>query len=115
MSNFFELSLVSRHTRIHIFKTIARPVLSYGSEAWTIRRVDERRLILAEMHFIRRTAGYNCWDHKSNEDILAELQILQITEFIYQYRKNWKEHVERTSSERIPKMILKYNQEGKEI
>jgi hypothetical protein len=113
IQKIFEPSLVSRHTRIHIFKTIARPVLSYGSKAWTIRRVDERRLILAEMHFMRRTAGYNRWDHKSNEDILAELQISQITEFTYQYRKNWKEHVERMSSDRIPKMILKYQPRGK--
>jgi hypothetical protein len=32
----------------------------------------------------------------------------QITEFMYPYRKNWKEHVDRMSSDRIPKMILKY-------
>jgi hypothetical protein len=25
------------------------------------------------------------------------------TEFIYQYKKNWKEHVDRMSSDRIPK------------
>jgi hypothetical protein len=31
----------------------------------------------------------------------------QITEFIYQYRKNWKERVDRMSSDRIPKMIIK--------
>jgi hypothetical protein len=37
----------------------------------------------------------------------------QITEFIYQYRKNWKEHVDRMSSDRIPKMILKYEPKGK--
>jgi hypothetical protein len=77
--------LVSRHTRICIYKTLARPALCYGSEAWTIR-TDERSLILAEMHFLR-TAGYTHWDHKRNEDILTELQISQITEFIYQHRK----------------------------
>jgi hypothetical protein len=55
------------------------------------------------MCFLRRTAGYTRWDHKRNEDILTELQISQITEFIYQYRKNWKEHVDRRSSDRIPK------------
>jgi hypothetical protein len=75
----FKTSLVSRHTRIHIYKTLARPVLPYGSEAWTIRRTDERRLISAEMCFLRRTAGYSLWDHKRNEDILTELQISQIT------------------------------------
>jgi hypothetical protein len=38
----------------------------------------------AEMRFLRRTAGYTRWDHKRNEDILTELQMSQITEFIYQ-------------------------------
>jgi hypothetical protein len=62
--------------------TTPTPVLSYRSEAWTIRRTDDRRLISAEMRFLR-TAGYTHWDHKINEDILTELQISQITEFIY--------------------------------
>jgi hypothetical protein len=113
INKMFKPSLVSRHTRIRIYKTLARPVLSYGSEAWTIRRIDDRRLISAEMRFLRRTAGYIRWDHKINEDILTELQILQITEFIYQYKKNWKEHVDRMSSDRIQKMILKYQPKGK--
>jgi hypothetical protein len=39
----------------------------------------------------------------------------QITEFICQYRKNWKEHVDRMICDRIPKMILKYQPKGKEI
>jgi hypothetical protein len=86
-------------------------VLFYGSEAWTIR-TDEKRLISAEMLFLRRTAGYSRWDHKK-EGISTELQMSQITEFIYQYRKNWKEHVDRMSSDRIPKMILKYQPKGK--
>jgi hypothetical protein len=37
----------------------------------------------------------------------------QITEFTYQYRKNWKEHVDRMSSDRIPKVILEYQPKGK--
>jgi hypothetical protein len=65
------------------------------------------------MRFLRRTAGYTRWGHKRNEDILTELQMSRITEFICQYRKNWKEHVDRMSSDRIPKMILKYQPEEK--
>jgi hypothetical protein len=104
INQIFKPSLVSRQTIIRIYKTLTRPVLSYGSEAWTIR-TDERRLISAEMHFPTRTAGYTHWDHKRNEDIL--------TEFIYQYRKNLKEHVDRMSCDRIPKMILKYQPKEK--
>jgi hypothetical protein len=57
------------------------------------------------MRYLRRTAGYARWDHKRKEDILTEL--------IYQCRKNWKEHVDRMSSGRIPKTILKYQLKGK--
>jgi hypothetical protein len=70
---------------------------------WKRSRTDERRLISAQMRFLRRTAGYTRWDHKRNEHILTELQISQITEFIYQYRKNWKEHVDRMSSDESQK------------
>jgi hypothetical protein len=36
INKIFIPSLVSRHTRIRIYKTLARPVLSYGNKAWTI-------------------------------------------------------------------------------
>jgi hypothetical protein len=88
INQIFKSSLVSRHIRILIYETLARPVLSCGSKAWTIRRSDERRLISTGKRFLRRTAEYTHWDHKKNEDILTDLQISQITEFICQYRKN---------------------------
>jgi hypothetical protein len=40
------------------------------------------------MCFLRRTAGYTRSDRKGNEDIFTELQISQITEFIYRYRES---------------------------
>jgi hypothetical protein len=52
-----------------------------------VKHGQEEELMRAEMRFLRRTAGYTHWDHKSNEDILTELQISQITDYIYQYRK----------------------------
>jgi hypothetical protein len=61
------------------------------------------------MRFLKSTTGYTRWHHKRNEDILTELQISEITEFIYiSTEKNWKEPVDR-----LPKMILKYQPKGK--
>jgi hypothetical protein len=48
INHIFKPSLVSRYTRIRIYKTLARATLSYGREAWTKRRNDERRLISTE-------------------------------------------------------------------
>ncbi|KAJ4426675.1 hypothetical protein ANN_26473 [Periplaneta americana] len=48
-------SLVQKSTRTRLYQIIARPVLCYGSEAWTIRTKDESRLTACEMRFMRRT------------------------------------------------------------
>jgi len=37
-------TLMQKHTRIRLYKTLARPGLCYGSEAWTIRKGDSSRL-----------------------------------------------------------------------
>jgi hypothetical protein len=41
-------------------------VLLYGSETWTIKARDARRITAAEMKYMRRTAGYIWTDYKTN-------------------------------------------------
>ena len=67
-------ALVQRHTRLRFYKTVARPVLSYESEAWTVRDTYISRKTVGEMRFTRRTAGNIHWDNKINEDIKRKLQ-----------------------------------------
>jgi hypothetical protein len=43
--------------RIKLYNTLALPVLLYGSEIWTIKVRDGRRITAAEMKYMRRTAG----------------------------------------------------------
>jgi hypothetical protein len=40
--------LISRKTRIMMYKVIVRPVLSYASETWPLSRLDERLLSIFE-------------------------------------------------------------------
>jgi hypothetical protein len=77
----------------------------YGSEAWTIRKADGKRLQAAEKKFMRKTAGLTLWDYKRNEEILKNLKVELISKFIRNYRANWKEHIERMNSSRIPNNI----------
>ncbi|KAJ4436771.1 hypothetical protein ANN_16903 [Periplaneta americana] len=57
---------------------------------------------MAEMRFMRRTAGYMRMDHIRNFDIMKELQIELITEYLQKYRQNWRSHVIRMPRSRIP-------------
>ena len=55
-----------KKTRIKLYNTLALPVLLYGSETWTIKARDVRRISAAEMKYMRRTAGYT-WDRLQNK------------------------------------------------
>ena len=47
-----------------------------------------------EMRFMRHTAGYAKWDLKRNEDILRELHIEPVLDYIHQYQNNWIQHAQ---------------------
>jgi hypothetical protein len=51
---------------------------------------------------------------QKTEEIMKHLHTQQITEFIEQGRRNWKEHVGRMSADTIPKKILTYQPKEKE-
>jgi len=53
-------------TRIKLYNTLALPVLLYGSETWTIKARDARKITAAEMKYMRRRAGYTRTDYKTN-------------------------------------------------
>jgi hypothetical protein len=65
------------------------------------------------MKFTRKTAGLTLWDHKRNEEILKNFKVESISKFIQNYRANWKEHIERMDSSRIPNNLLNYRPLGK--
>jgi len=52
--------------------------LLYGSETWTIKASDARRITAAEMKYLRRTAGYTWTDYRTNAQIAKELKITSI-------------------------------------
>jgi hypothetical protein len=51
-----------------LYSTLALPAFIYGSEAWTINARDARRITIAEMKYMGRTARYTWTDHKIKRD-----------------------------------------------
>jgi hypothetical protein len=63
-------------------------VLLYGSETWTIKARDARRISVAEMNYVRRTAGYTWTDYKLNRQIVyiyTEIKNEKLYYFIINY------------------------------
>jgi len=94
-----------KKTRIKLYNTLSFPVLLYGSEAWTIKARDARRITAAEIKYMRRTAGYIWTDYKTNKQIAKELKITSILDKLPEYRRNWIQHVNRMPRNRLPRVM----------
>ena len=113
LNNVFRPQKNLKKTRIELYNTLALPVLLYGSETWTIKARDARRIAAAEMKYIRRTAGYTWTDQKTNTQITKKLKITPILDKLLEYKRNWIQHVNRMPRNRLPRVMKQYSPTGR--
>ncbi|KAJ4434804.1 hypothetical protein ANN_23375 [Periplaneta americana] len=102
-----------KDTRLKFYKTIAVPVLLYGSESWVTNKRSLSRIQSVEMNFLRRTKGCTKLDHIRNGKIRRELEILYaVNDKIQQHRVGWEQHVQRMEETRLPKIACQYKPRG---
>jgi hypothetical protein len=53
----FRSRLLSRTTKIILYKTLIRPVVSYGAEAWTLTNKEEQAILISGRKIFRRMYG----------------------------------------------------------
>ena len=88
-----------KKTRIKQYNTLALPVLLYGSETWTVKASDARRVTAAEMKYMRRTAGYT-WDRLQNK-----YQIANDFKITREYKRRWIQRVSRMPRNTLPRLM----------
>jgi hypothetical protein len=103
---------INRQLKKRIVKTLIWSVLLYGSETWTLRKEDIKRLEAFEMWVWRRMEKISWTERKTNEEVLhivGERKCL--VEMITKRKKNWIGHVIR--GEGILKEVIEGRMEGK--
>ena len=113
LNNVFRPEKPLKKTRIKLYNTLALPVLLYGSETWTIKANDARRVTAAEMKYVRRTAGYTWADYETNPQIAKELKITTILDKLLEYKRSWIQHVNRMPRNRLPRVMKHYFPNGR--
>ena len=113
ISNVFRPQKTLKKTRIKLYNTLTLPVLLYGSETWTIKARDARRIKAAEMKYMRRTTGYTWIDYKTNVHIAKELEITLVLDKLLEYKRNWIQHVNRMPRDRLPRLMKHYSPTGR--
>jgi hypothetical protein len=54
------------------------------------------------MKYVRKTAEYSWTDYKTNAEIAKEPDIIQVLDKIPGCRRNWLQHINRVSRNRLP-------------
>ena len=109
---------VSRRSKIQIYKTIVRPVLTYGCESWTLRQADENKLQRCEWKILRSIGGgvrdsEGNYRRRYNFELDTLIEGHTVTRFVKAQRLRWLGHVMRMDVSRGPKLLLNGVVQGK--
>ena len=59
--------------KVHLVKAVVFPVIMYGCETWTIKKVEHRRIDASELWCWRRLLRVHWIERRSNQSILNEI------------------------------------------
>jgi hypothetical protein len=100
-----------KDSRLKFYKTIAVPILIYGSEAWALSKRGESKMQSSKMLFLRSVKSCYRIDRIEN-DILQELNIFTIKDKIKDNKVRWCQHLNRMSEDRLPVKANQYRPTG---
>jgi len=90
--------------------------VSYGAEAWTLTKKEEKVLLIFERKTFRRIYGskYENGELKSrtNQELEEMSKRENIVKWIKEQRISWLGHLERMEEDRMPKEIFTQELEG---
>ena len=94
--------------KVTIYKTILRPIVTYGSESWTLTTATKSKIQAAETRVLRLIKGVTRRDRLRNEDIRKELDVKSILQHVEETQLRWFGHVKRISDDRTAHQWLEW-------
>ena len=97
--SLFRSRLLSRATKIVLYKTVIRPVVLCGAEGWTVAEKEEQALLIFGRKMFRRIYGpkYENGEWKSRTN--RELEEMSKGENIVKWKKRAKDKLLRSLRE----------------
>ena len=96
-----------------IYRTCVRPVMTYGSETWVVRSVEEIIVRRAEKRMLRMMCGVQLADGVSTKDLMVRLGLVStIVDVMRQESLRWLGHMVRKRDEDCVKQVWRFEVEG---
>jgi hypothetical protein len=110
LDNVLKARYIVRKIKIRVYKTTVKPVVSYGSEVWTITDKIASILMTWERKILRKIYGPKCengvWQIRTNLELQNIYKDNNIISDIKTRRLEWLGHVVRMEDFRLAKKIL---------
>jgi len=84
---------MNKETKLWIHNITVKAALKFGSEAWVLKKREEKRIEAAEMKFLRHLLGITKLEKEKNQCIREKTGAQNIVKEIKQYQKKWLQHV----------------------
>jgi hypothetical protein len=98
---------MNKETKLRIQK------ITFGSEAWVLKKREEQRLEAAQVKFLRHLLGITKLGKEKNQCIRRKTGAQNIVKEIKKCKEKWLQHVQRMDTNRIPKQALQYKPKGR--
>jgi len=99
-----------------LYKTLTRPAVSYGAEAWTLTKKEDEAVLIFERKIFRRIYGPKYengeWRSRTNRELEEMSKGKNIVKLIKGQRISWLGHLERMEEDRMTKKIFTQELEG---
>jgi hypothetical protein len=91
--------IIRRAVKMQIYKMLIRPVVTFGSETWTLTKSDENLLRIFKRKILQKIYGPiqegDTWRIRNNEEVNIVIKGEDIVKFIKAQRIRWLGHVKR--------------------
>ncbi|XP_049886259.1 uncharacterized protein LOC126380707 [Pectinophora gossypiella] len=95
-----------------VYKSMIRPVLTFGSETWAVTQRQVQTIQVAEMKILRWMCGVTMLDKIRNEYVRGSLGVRDISEKLQESRLRWFGHVKRRPPDYVGNVTANLNIPG---
>jgi hypothetical protein len=102
--------IINRSVKMQIYNMLIRPVVTYGSETWTLTKSDENLLRIFKGKILRKIywpiQEGDTWRMRNNEELNRSINREDIVKFIKAQRIRWLGHVKRMEAGAMPRKMM---------
>jgi len=95
---FFKSRLATKYSKLKLYRTVKRPIVTYASETWVLKETIIQKLLVFERRILRRIFGptkeNQIWRIKTNQELDKLIKHKNIVNYIKVQRLSWFGHVQ---------------------